>query len=113
MLILPLVIMLQLFRGENTGIYFIYSTKLSICHTKRTSNNQVFGNIAKIGMSSYGWFMGFKLHIVINNKGQIMAVKITKANSSDLSVASSITTELKGKIFGDKAYISKDLFSIL
>ncbi|AFC69160.1 transposase [Rickettsia amblyommatis] len=42
-----------------------------------------------------------------------MAVNITKANSSDLSVASSITTALKGKIFGDKAYISKDLFSIL
>ncbi|KJV61009.1 transposase DDE domain protein [Rickettsia amblyommatis str. Ac/Pa] len=30
---------------------------------KRTSNNRVFSNIAKIGMSSYGWFMGFKLHI--------------------------------------------------
>ncbi|XVN41471.1 MAG: transposase [Rickettsia endosymbiont of Argas persicus] len=44
--------MLQLFRGEETGIYFIDSTKLSICHTKRISNNKVFGNIAKIGMSS-------------------------------------------------------------
>ncbi|XVN41824.1 MAG: transposase [Rickettsia endosymbiont of Argas persicus] len=49
--------MLQLFRGEETGIYFIDSTKLSICHTKRISNNKVFGNIAKIGMSSYGWFV--------------------------------------------------------
>ncbi|KJV62707.1 transposase [Rickettsia amblyommatis] len=55
--------MLQLFRGEDTGVYFIDSTKLSICHTKRTSNNRVFSNITKIGMSSYGWFMGFKLHI--------------------------------------------------
>ncbi|XVN40836.1 MAG: transposase [Rickettsia endosymbiont of Argas persicus] len=82
-LILPFAIMLQLFRGEETGIYFIDSTKLSICHTKRISNNKVFGNIAKIGMSSYGWFMGFKLHIVINNKGAIMAIKITKANNSD------------------------------
>ena len=112
-LVLPLVIMLQLFRGEDTGIYFIDSTKLSICHTKRTSNNKVFTNIAKIGMSSYGWFMGFKLHVVINNKGAIMAIKITSANSSDLSEADNITTGLQGKIFGDKAYISKDLFNNL
>ncbi len=34
--------------------------------------------------------MGFKLHIVINNKGAIMAIKITKANNSDLSVADDI-----------------------
>lgn len=112
-LVLPLVIMLQLFKGENTGIYFIDSTKLSICHTKRTSNNRVFRNIARIGMSSYGWFMGFKLHVVINNKGAIMAIKITSANSSDLSEADSITTGLQGKIFGDKGYISKDLFKNL
>ena len=112
-LVLPLVIMLQLFKGEDTGIYFIDSTKLSICHTKRTSNNKVFRNIAKIGMSSYGWFMGFKLHVVINNKGAIMAIKITIANSSDLSEADSITTALQGKIFGDKGYISKDLFNNL
>ncbi|XVN40968.1 MAG: IS982 family transposase [Rickettsia endosymbiont of Argas persicus] len=112
-LILPFAIMLQLFRGEETGIYFIDSTKLSICHTKRISNNKVFGNIAKIGMSSYGWFMGFKLHIVINNKGAIMAIKITKANNSDLSAAEAITAGLQGKIFGDKGYISKDLFSKL
>lgn len=37
----------------------------------------------------------------------IMAIKITKAGSSDLSAANSITTGLQGKIFGDKGYISK------
>lgn len=57
--------------------------------------------------------MGFKLHIVINNKGEIMAVKITKGHNSDLSAASAITQGLQGKIFGDKGYISKDLFSKL
>ncbi|WP_341795139.1 IS982 family transposase [Rickettsia endosymbiont of Rhinocyllus conicus] len=108
-LVLPLTIMLQLFTGDETGIYFVDSTKLSICHAKRTNNNKVFSGIAKIGMSSYGWFMGFKLHIVINNKGQIMAIKITKGNASDLSAVDSITKGLWGKLFGDKAYISKEM----
>ncbi|SPR06535.1 transposase [Orientia tsutsugamushi] len=49
-------------------------------------------------------------HLIINHKGEIMSVKITKANKSDLSVASVISKGLSGKLFGDKAYISKDLF---
>lgn len=112
-LILPLALILQLLKGESAGIYFIDSTKLSICHNKRTGNNRVFGKLAKVGMSSYGWFMGYKLHSVINNKGEIMAIKITKANSSDLASADSITKGLEGKLFGDKAYISKNLFAKL
>ena len=64
-------------------------------------------------MSSYGWFMGFKLHLIINNKGEIMAIKITKGNASDLSAVSGITKGLYGKLFGDKGYVSKDLFNEL
>jgi len=112
-IILPLVLIMQLLKGENSGIYFIDSTKLSICHGKRTGSNRVFGRIARIGRSSYGWFMGFKLHLVINNKGEIMTIKITKGNCSDLAAADSITQGLVGKLFGDKGYISKDLFSKL
>nr|WP_232489059.1 transposase [Orientia tsutsugamushi] len=55
-----------------------------MCHNKRTSSNRVFNRISKIAKSSYGWFLCFKLHIIINNKGEIMSVKITKGNKNDL-----------------------------
>ncbi|SPR13246.1 transposase [Orientia tsutsugamushi] len=109
-MLLPLAVLMHYLKGEETGIYYIDSTKLAICHNKRISSNRVFNRISKIGKSSYGWFLGFKLHLVINNKGEIMSVKITKCNKSDLSVASVISEDLSGKLFGDKAYISKDLF---
>lgn len=61
--------------GQETGTYFIDSTKLQICHNKRTSSNRVFGKIAKIGRSSYVWFIAIQaklarqiLHICIDSK---------------------------------------------
>ena len=112
-LILLLVILIHELKGDQTGIYFIDSTKLQICHNKRTNNNRVFAKKAKIGKSSYGWFMGYKLHLIINHKGEIMAIKITKANKSDLSCASTLAKGLEGKLYGDKGYISKNLFDTL
>ena len=112
-LMLPLIILIHNLKGEATGIYFIDSTKLQICHNKRTSSNRVFKRISSVGRSSYGWFMGFKLHLIINNRAEILAVKITKGNKSDISQAAILSKNLVGKIYGDKGYISKDLFTDL
>lgn len=112
-LILPISIIMYMLTGERTGIYFVDSTKLAICHNKRTSNNRVFKRMAKGGVSSYGYFLGFKLHLIINNKGEIMAIKITKGNKSDLSAILTLTKGLKGKLFADKGYISKEVFDDL
>jgi hypothetical protein len=56
--------------------------------------------------------MGYKLHLIINNKGEIMAIKITKGNKSDLSCVSALTQGLQGKLFGDKGYSVLQLSSI-
>ncbi|SPR08592.1 transposase [Orientia tsutsugamushi] len=64
-MLLLLVVLMHYLKGEETGIYYIDSTKLAICHNKRTFSNRVFNKISKIGESSYGLFLGFKLHLVI------------------------------------------------
>nr|WP_045913221.1 transposase [Orientia tsutsugamushi] len=76
-MLLQLAVLMHYLKGEETGIYYIDSTKLAICHNKRTSSNRVFNRISKIGKSSYGSFLGFKLYLAINNKGEIMSVKFT------------------------------------
>ena len=60
-----------------------------------------------------GWFFGFKLHLVINHKGQLMAVKITPGNVDDRKALLGMVRGLKGKCFADKGYIGKDVFSAL
>lgn len=54
--------------GKCTGISFIDSTPLRVCHIKREKQNKVFKELATKGQCSMGWFFGFKLHIVINDK---------------------------------------------
>jgi hypothetical protein len=60
-----------------------------------------------------GWFFGFKLHIVINDKGELMAFKMTPATTDDRIPVDAMTQSLEGKLVGDKGYISQKLFDKL
>ena len=110
---MPLTLLLHSLSGEQTGIYFADSTSLKVCRNKRIHQHKVFEGLATRGKTTMGWFFGLKLHMVINHKGQIMAVKITPGNVSDLSVLTDITKNLKGKCYADKGYIGKNVFSKL
>ena len=112
-LFLPLSVLLQSLSGKKTGIYIADSTSLSVCHNMRIKRHKVFKDLAERGKTTMGWFYGFKLHVIINNKGELMAVKLTSGNVDDRSVVKELTKNLKGKLFGDKGYISKDLFKSL
>ncbi len=71
--IMPMVLFLQMCcLGECSGISFMDSTLIKVCHTKREKQNKVFKGIAQKGKGSMGWFFGFKLHIIINERGEII-----------------------------------------
>lgn len=99
--------------GPVTGISFIDSTALKVCHPKRISRNRVFDGLAKIGKTTMGWFFGFKLHLVVNEKGDLLGLTITPGNTDDRVPVESMTRRLWGKLFGDKGYISQSLFERL
>jgi hypothetical protein len=113
---LPLVLFLKICRmGKCTGISFIDSTTLKVCHIKRERQNRVFNGLAAKGNGSLGWFFGFKLHLIINDKGEIISFVITQGNVDDrepLKMESFIRA-VSGKLDGDRGYISKDLAAIL
>ena len=99
--------------GEQTGINFIDSTAIAVCHNKRINRNKVFKHLAERGLTSMGWFFGFKLHLVINDKGELLAVHLTPGNTDDRKPLNVLTKDLFGKLFGDKGYVSQHLFEEL
>ena len=92
-----------------TGISYIDSTPIQVCKPKRMSRNKVFKECAKKGKSTIGWFFGFKVHIIINEYGGLLAFKFTQANVDDRSPVLGMVKNIFGKLYGDKGYISKKL----
>jgi hypothetical protein len=95
--------------AQATGLYFVDSKKLPVCDNRRIHSHKVFKDIAQRGKASTGWFFGLKIHLVINNLGEIMSFAITAANVMDNAkeVLDKLFKFIQGKCFGDKGYISK------
>ena len=67
------------------------------------------------GKCTMGWFYGFKLHLVINDKGEIIQWLLTAGNVDDSEPLKSkrFAERLFRKLFADRGYISQDLFETL
>ncbi len=109
------IFMNMLCKNKCSGFGFIDSTKLQVCHNLRINRNKVFSGIAARGKTSTGWFYGFKLHLIINECGEIVSFMLTSGNVADnnRSVVNKLTKKCFGKLFGDRGYISKKLFDDL
>jgi hypothetical protein len=60
-------------RGQQTGLAFVDSTPIAVCHNKRIGHHKTFAGLARRGKSTTGWCYGFKLHLVINDQGEVLA----------------------------------------
>lgn len=112
-LITPMGVYLQSCYGLCTGISFIDATSLVVSHNRRINQHRVFKETAARGKTSTGWFFGFKLHLVVNELGEILGCCVTPANVDDRQPTPRITARLWGKLFGDKGYLSAKLFNDL
>jgi len=101
--------------GKCTGISFLDSTTLKVCRNQRIHNHKVFKSLAARGKSSMGWFFGFKLHLICNEKGELLSFYLTKGNVDDRNPRhmEKLTEQLFGKIYADKGYLSKALWEML
>lgn len=107
--LIPLSAFFTYVKGEPTGIEFIDSTSIKVCHNMRIPRHKVFQGIAARGKGTMGWFYGFKLHIITNHIGDIVAAKLTPANTDDRAPVRELSEGLLDKLYGDKGYISKAL----
>jgi len=107
--LLPLCVYLKHCFGKCTGISFIDATCLKVCHNRRISSHRVFNNLAARGKTSVDWFFGFKLHLVVNEVGELLNLQITPGNTDDRKPVPDLLKSLFGKVFAARGYVSKAL----
>lgn len=107
--LIPLCAYLHHCYGQCSGVSFIDSTPLAVCHNRRIPRHRVFQDVAQRGKNSVDWFFGFKLHLVVNDRGQLLACRLTAGNVDDRIPVPQLTKWLWGKLFGDKGYLSQPL----
>lgn len=99
--------------GSCSGISFIDSTSLDVCDNRRIAQHHVFEGWAERGKTSMGWFFSFKLHLVVNDRGEILNMMLTPGNTDDRKPVPELVRSLFGKLVGDRGYISQPLFEEL
>ena len=109
-ILLPMCAYLQSNYGKCTGINFVDSTAIVVCHNRRIRRHKVFKDLAARGKTSMGWFFGFKLHLIVNDEGELLSCFVTPGNIDDRQPLEHLSKGLFGKLFGDKGYLSQALF---
>lgn len=94
--------------GDRLSIYLIDSSKVD--PHKLKSNPKCLRGKAGFGHTHEGGYIGFKLHLVVNRKGQIIAFDISTANRHDLDpVKGGLLEGISGIVFADSGYVSQQI----
>ena len=101
--------------GTCTGISFVDSTPSRVCRNQKILIHKTFEELTERGKYSMGWFFGFKLHLIINDKGEILNFMFTPENVDDREPLKQgkFLENSKGKPCADKGYTSQTLFENL
>ena len=96
--------------SDCSGISFVDSTRLRVCDNRRICSHKVFAGRAERSKTSMGWFYGFKLHLIINDTGELLDVALTPGKTDDRKPLWGLSGgHLHGRLYADRGYISKDL----
>jgi hypothetical protein len=112
-LLLPLSVYLHSCFGPCTGVALMDATKLAVCHNRRIHTHQLFKDLAERGKTSVDWFYGFKLHLVFNDRGELLNRSVTPGNTDDRQPVLKLLERLWGKVVADRGYVSQPLFEKL
>jgi hypothetical protein len=94
-------------------VSFIDATALAVCHPARIGQHRVFALDAARGKTSVGWYSGVQRHLVVNDRGELLAFCRTPGNCDGRRPVPRLVKRLFGRLVGDRGNISQELAEAL
>lgn len=107
-IILKILMLCMRIYKEKEGIFIIDCTQMKVCKKSRGNRHKSFKEYAKWSKTTTGYWFGFKLGLIIDDKGNIVNFKLTEASKHDLKVGKDLVKGLRGILIGDKGFVSKE-----
>lgn len=98
-----------LMKGHQSAYLWIDSTTLVVCKNQRIQRHKSLSAIATRGKSSMGWFFGCKLHLLMNQSGEIVNTALSNGHIADIKIVERLVEGLAAKLYADRGYISHNL----
>jgi hypothetical protein len=98
------------FKNKKVRLMFIDGSDLPVCTNKRIFTHKVAKEAAARGKSSKGWFYGFRIHILCDDGGNLLGVKITPGNVDERTQVKKLVGDITDTtLVGDTGYLKKTL----
>jgi len=85
--------------GSCSGVSFVDTTSLAVCHNRRIQQHKIFDGVAARGKTSMDWF--YEVPRVVNDQGELLACQLAAGNVDDRSPVPILSKRRFGKLFGD------------
>jgi hypothetical protein len=89
-------------RVTSRGIALVDSTPIKVCHNRHIGHYRTFKGIAQRGKNLVDWFYGFKLHLIVDDRGELVSFLVIPGNVDERQGLRKMVKFIKGKLFGDK-----------
>jgi len=93
---------------QGVTLQFADASALSVCRVKREFSHKVAKGLATKSKGTMGWYYGFKLHLVVDKDGLVLAWRITTATVDDRKGLALIWDELTGMVVADAGYLGSN-----
>jgi hypothetical protein len=93
---------------QGVELQFADATAIPVCRIKREFTHKIARGLAAKSKGTMGWYYGFKLHLVCDKDGIILAWRITTATVDDRKGLALIWKELTGMIVADAGYLGSN-----
>lgn len=95
---------------KNDNFYIVDSSALPVSEYDDFECPKWAADDAKKGKNIFGYYFGFKVHLIINRSMDIVSCMFTTANVHDINAlkADSFVENIKGTLVGDKGYVCSE-----